>query len=96
MPSRSSQIALVRALSEARSLRVDGYAAYTSLAGGTKSSGKIRLAYFLVHDAIYAIEETIRGLSADLRRSVRQSLSASAKPLMESLARGVDRSSWRR
>lgn len=87
-------------------LQVDGYAAYTSLAGGAKSSGKVRLAYCLVHarrnfvkvhkttnspfarevieriGAIYAIEETIRGLSADLRRSVRQS---QTKPLMEAL-----------
>ena len=30
-------------------LQVDGYAAYTSLAGGTETSGKIRLAYCLVH-----------------------------------------------
>ena len=30
-------------------LQVDGYAAYTSLAGETETSGKIRLAYCLVH-----------------------------------------------
>lgn len=30
-------------------LQVDGYAAYASLAGGTETSGKIRLAYCLVH-----------------------------------------------
>lgn len=87
-------------------LQVDGYAAYTSLAEGAKSSGKIRLAYCLVHarrnlvkvhkttnspfarevieriGAVYAIEERIRGLSADRRRAVRQ---AETKPLMEAL-----------
>ena len=30
-------------------LHVDGYAAYTSLAGGKKNAGKIRLAFCLVH-----------------------------------------------
>jgi transposase len=87
-------------------LQVDGYAAYTSLAGGSETSGKIRLAYCLVHarrnfvkvhkttnspfakevieriGAVYAIEDRIRGLSADQRRAVRQ---VETKPLMETL-----------
>jgi transposase len=77
-------------------LQVDGYAAYTSLAGDKKNAGKIRLAFCLVHARRHFVDvhkttnspfakeviERIRGRDADQRHAVRQ---AETKPLMEAL-----------
>jgi transposase len=68
-------------------LQVDGYAAYVSLAGDAKMSGKIRLAYCLVHarrNFVKVHKTTNSPFAREVieRRAARQ---AETKPLMEAL-----------